>query len=159
MPRVPAVAPWVAPRRDQRRILEGAAVASVLSGAPSVVTALAGGSARAAVWNAIDATRAIGSLTPSGRPGFVRGAVVHVVISVGAAEVLGYLLPRERSIAWGALGGLLLGVINLGVIAPRFYPLVAELELAPQIADNIAFGIVFAAVADREPIATEWLAS
>jgi hypothetical protein len=114
-----------------------------------VATAFASGSVREAVVYAIDATRAIGTLTPSGRPGFVRGAVVHVVISVGAAEVLGFLLPRERSVAWGALGGLLLGVINLGVIAPRLYPLVAELELAPQIADNIAFGVVFAAVADR----------
>jgi hypothetical protein len=79
----------------------------------------------------------------------VRGATIHAVISLVAAELLGSVLPRERSVVWGAFGGLLLGVVNLAVIAPRFYPLIAELELAPQIADNIAFGIVFAAVADR----------
>ncbi len=114
-----------------------------------MTTALVRGSVRSAVAYAVDATKAIGTLTPSGRPGFVRGAVVHVVISVGAAELLGLALPRERSVAWGALGGLLLGVVNVGVIARRFYPLIAELEFAPQIADNVAFGVVFALVADR----------
>jgi hypothetical protein len=143
------VARWIARRRDHRRILEGAAVASVLSGAPSLATVLAGGSVGSAVEHAIGATRVIGTLAPSGRPGLVRGAAIHAVISVAAAELLGCALPRERSVAWGAVGGLLLGVVNLGVIAPRFYPLIAELELAPQLADNIAFGVVFAAVADR----------
>jgi hypothetical protein len=144
-----AVAHSSARRRDQRRILEGAAVASLLSGAPSVATALAGGSVRSAVTYAIDATRAVGTLAPSGRPGFVRGALIHTVISVAAAELLGSTLPQERSVAWGALAGLVLGVVNVGVIARRRYPLIAELALAPQIADNIAFGVVFAAVADR----------
>jgi hypothetical protein len=143
------VADWLARRRNQRRILEGAAVASLLSGAPSVATALAGGSVRSALEYAIDATRAVGTLSPSGRPGFVRGAVIHTAISVAAAELLGLTLPRERSIAWGAVGGLLLGVVNVGVIARLFYPAIAELALGPQIADNIAFGVVFAAVADR----------
>jgi hypothetical protein len=136
-------------RRDQRRILEGAAVASVLSGAPSVTTALARGSVRGAVRYGIDATTAIGTVVPPGRPGFVRGAAVHMVISVAAAELLGYTLPRERSVLWGAGAGLILGVVNVAVIARLFYPAVAELELPPQIADNIAFGVVFAAVADR----------
>ena len=106
-------------RRDQRRILEGAAVASVLSAAPSVANAIAGGSVRSAVQYGIDATRAIGTIVPPGRPGFVRGAAIHGVISVGAAELLGFTLPRERSLAWGAIGGLLLGVVNLGLIAPE----------------------------------------
>jgi hypothetical protein len=98
---------------------------------------------------AIDATTAIGTVAPPGRPGLVRGVAIHAVISVLAGELLGFVLPRERSVLWGAVGGLLLGVVNLGVIAPRFYPVIAELELAPQIADNIAFGVAFAAVADR----------
>jgi len=139
----------IARRRDQRRILEGAAIASVLSGAPSVANAFAGGSVRSAVEYALQATTAVGTLAPPGRPGLVRGATIHVVISLAVAELLGFALPRERSVIWGAFGGLLLGVVNLAVIAPRFYPLIAELELAPQIADNIAFGVVFAAVADR----------
>jgi hypothetical protein len=139
----------IARRRSQRRILEGAAIASVLSGAPSVANAVAGGSVRSAVEYALHATRAVGTLVPPGRPGLVRGAAIHAGISLVAAEFLGFALPRERSIMCGAFGGLLLGVVNLAVIAPRFFPLIAELELAPQIADNIAFGIVFAAVADR----------
>lgn len=137
------------PRRTQRRVLEGAAAASLLSGVPSVTRALLRGSPRSAVAYAIEATRTVGSIAPSGRPGFVRGAAIHTVISVVAGELLGLVLPRERSIGWGALGGLTLGVVNVGLIAPRRYPLIAELDLAPQIADNIAFGVVFAAVADR----------
>jgi hypothetical protein len=143
------VAGFSARRRDQRRVLEGAAVASLLSGAPSVTTALARGSVRSAIAYAIDATRAVGTIAPSGRPGFVRGAAIHTVISVAAAEVLAFTLPRDHAVAWGAVGGLLLGVINVGVIARRRYPAIAELALAPQIADNIAFGVVFAVVADR----------
>ena len=120
----------IAQQRTQRRILEGAAVASVLSGAPSVATTLARGSARSAVDYAIAATRAVGTIAPSGRPGFVRGATIHGVISIVAGELLGFALPREDSVLWGAFGGLLLGVVNVGVIACRCYPMIAERDLA-----------------------------
>jgi hypothetical protein len=137
--------------RPQRRILEGAAVASVLSGTPSVVHALAverslGGAAR----YGLEATRAIGTVVPGGGPGLVRGAVMHGVISVAVAEVLGAALPRGRSaVPLGALFGFGVGVVNLGLIARRFYPALAALPLRAQLADNAAFGAVFAAVADR----------
>ena len=136
--------------RSQRRILEGAAVAAVLSGAPSSVWALArGGSPRAAWASGVEATRAIGTLVPPGRPGSVRGALAHAAISVAVGEALGAWVPRSRSVAWGALGGLAVGWVNLGVIARRRYPQIAALPLGPQLADNAAFGAVFAAVADR----------
>jgi len=96
-----------------------------------------------------DATRTIGTLVPPGRPGLLRGAVVHLAISVAVAELLGALLPRERSVAWGLAAGLGVGWVNLAVIAPRRFPAIAALPLAPQLADNAAFGAVFAAVADR----------
>jgi hypothetical protein len=137
------------PGRSQRRIVEGALVGSVLSGAPSLSYAVAGGSPRTALAYGLDATRAIGTLLPDGRPGLIRGGVLHGVISLAAAELLGLGLPRNRSLAWGALGGLMIGVVNLAVIAPRRFPAIAAFDLGPQIADNVAFGIVFAAVADR----------
>jgi hypothetical protein len=139
----------LATRRPQRRILEAAAVASVLSGAPSVTHALTQGTVRSAARYAVDATRAIGTLVPPGRPGLVRGAVVHAAISLLVAEALAVALPREQSILWGTLAGAGVGVLNIGVIARRRFPLIAALALGPQIADNAAFGAVFAAVADR----------
>ncbi len=137
------------PRRRQRCVLQGAAVASVLSGTPSFGHAVATGGLRSALAYGVDATRAVGTLLPPGRPGLVRGAVTHAAISLASAELLAYMLPREHSVAWGTFAGLLLGVVNLGLIAPRWFPLIAEFELGPQIADNVAFGAIFAAVADR----------
>ncbi len=130
-------------------MLEGALVASVLSGAPSVVHAIASGSAREGLGYAIDATRAIGTILPPGRPGLIRGGVLHGVISLAAAELLALTVPRKRSLLWGPLAGLVIGVLNLGVIAPRRFPALAAFDLGPQIADHVAFGLVFIAVADR----------
>jgi hypothetical protein len=138
-----------APRRSQRRVLEGAAVAAVLSGAPSVAHALATGTIRSAFTYSIDATRAIGTLVPPGRPGLARGAAGHTVISLVVAEAFAVTLPRKRSIAWGGLAGLAVGVVNIGVIARRRFPAIAAFRLGSQIADNVAFGALFAAVADR----------
>jgi hypothetical protein len=139
--------------RAQRRILEGAAVASVLSGAPSVAHALATRrSLRGAIAYGLEATRAIGTLMVwprPPRPGLVRGALMHGVISVAAAEALGAALPREHSVAWGTVAGFGMGVVNLGVIARWRYPALAALPLGAQLADNAAFGALFAAVADR----------
>ena len=44
--------------------------------------------------------------------------------------------------------GLAMGVINVGVIGRRF-PAIAALPLLPQLADNVAFGVLFAVVVDR----------
>ena len=79
----------------------------------------------------------------------IRGAVLHGVISLAAAELLALAVPPEGSLLWGLLGGLVIGVVNLGVIAPRRFPALAGFDLGPQIADNVAFGLVFVAVADR----------
>ena len=138
-------------RRSQRRVLEGALVASVLSGGPSVAHALVsgGGSVRHAAAYGLDATRAIGTLLPPGRPGLVRGAVIHVAISLAFAEALVPCLPRRRSTLWGAAAGAVVGAVNLGVVARRWFPELARLPLGPQIADNAAFGAIVAAVADR----------
>ena len=93
------------------------------------------------------ATRAIGTLVWPGTPGLVRGALVHGTISLVVGGALGVTLPRRHSLTWGALAGLAIGWVNLGVIAPRRYPAIACLPLGPQLADNAAFGAIFAAAA------------
>jgi hypothetical protein len=137
------------PRRTQRRILQAAGVASVLSGAPSTAWAVVRCSPGEALSSGVEATRAIGVLVPPGRPGLWRGALAHGVISLIVGEALGATLPPRRSLAWGGLAGLLVGWINLAVVARRAFPELAALPLGPQLADNAAFGVVFAAVADR----------
>lgn len=124
-------------------------MASVLSGAPSTFSALVTSrSLPTTVRYAFDATRAVGTLVPPGRPALIKGAAVHVGISLAMAEVLARTLPDEHSVAWAALAGLAMGAVNVAVIGRRF-PAIRALPLGPQLADNIAFGIVFAAAVDR----------
>lgn len=129
--------------------MQATAVAAVLSGAPSTLDALRRhrqlGSMVAYVR---DATRAVGTLVPPGRPGFIRGAIVHLGISVVCGEALARGLPEHNSVRWGAAAGLAIGVVNVGVIGRRF-PAIRALPLVPQLADNLAFGLVFALVVDR----------
>jgi hypothetical protein len=133
----------------RRRVLEATAVAAVLSGAPSTLISLRRhGAVRPAVTDLLAATRAAGTLLPPGRPGLMRGAVAHAGVSVLCGELLARTLPERRSLLPGAGAGLGIGIVNLVVIGRRF-PQIRELPLAPQLADNVAFGLVFAAVADR----------
>lgn len=71
-----------------------------------------------------------------------------MAISAVCGELLARVLPKERSVGWGAVAGLLIGVVNVGVIGRRF-PAIRALPLGPQLADNVAFGVVFALVVDR----------
>src|SRR5581483_4011395 len=129
------------PMRAQRRILEGALVASVLSGGPSMMHALWTSRSPARVIRyALDATRAIGTLVPPGRPGLVTGVAVHGVISLAAGEALGVVVPEHRSVVWAGLVGLVMGAVNVGIIGRR-YPAIRSLPLGPQLADNMAFGV------------------
>jgi hypothetical protein len=135
--------------RDRRKITKATAVAALLSGAPSTLHALlTTGSLRATGSYVYDATRAIGTLVPPGRPGLAHGAIVHVGISAAVGEGLARTLPRHRSAAWGAAVGFAIGVVNIGLIGRRF-PAIKALPLIPQLADHIAFGTLFALVADR----------
>ena len=130
-------------------MIEGTVVASLFSGAPSALISyrrhrrIAGVAA-----DLLTATRAAGTLLPPGRPGVARGAVAHLGVSVLCGELLARGLPRRRSAAWGAGAGLAIGTVNLLLIGRRF-PAIRALPLAPQLADNVAFGLLFALVADR----------
>jgi hypothetical protein len=135
--------------RDRRRVMEATLVASTVSGLPSTVHALVKQrSLRAAAVYIYDATRAVGALVPPGRPGFGRGVVVHIAISMLCGGTLARTLPRNHSAEWGAAAGLAIGVINVGVIG-RSFPAITDLPLVPQLADNAMFGTVFALVLDR----------
>ena len=137
--------------RERRRVIEGTITAAIFSAAPSTLASLrrhrAAGPALA---DLLTATRAAGTLLPPGRPGLVRGGAAHIAISAGCGALLGQTLPRRRSPVWGAGAGLAIGVFNLTVIGRR-YPQIRALPLLPQVADNVAFGLIFALVADRRP--------
>ena len=135
--------------RDRRRILEATAAAATLSGAPSTLGVLRRQpTLQAGVTHVRDATEAVATLIPGGRHPFVRGAVIHLGISVICAEALARTLPRRHPVAWGAAAGLIIGVVNIGLIGRRFAAIRA-LGFIPQLADNVAFGAVFAFVVDR----------
>jgi hypothetical protein len=118
-------------------------VAAVVSGIPSTAIALARGE------DPLEATVAAGSILLSPRNGkwshLAAAVPVHVALSLGWGVVLSALLPRRATIAWGAVGGLCIAALDLGVIGRRFARINA-LPLGPQIADHVAYGIVVGAV-------------
>lgn len=135
--------------RDQRRTMQAIAVAAMLSGGPSTLDAFRRHrDLRAVVVYVGEATRAAGTLLPPERRGVVRGALAHAGISVICGNALARTLPERHSARWGAAAGLAIGLINVGVIGRRF-PAIRALPLVPQLADNVAFGALFALVVDR----------
>jgi hypothetical protein len=126
--------------------LRAGAVAAVLSGAPSTVHALATGRSPLA------AVQAAGTLLlPHDAPPIARaaaGLVAHGAISLGWGVVLAAVLPRRRTVVWGALAGLVIAGIDLGVLGRR-WPRIRALPLGPQVADHAAFGALVGAVVSR----------
>jgi hypothetical protein len=118
-------------------IAAATALSSVVSGAPSTVYALVTGR------GVLDAARAAGTLIPGrqDRPGLIAGGVVHGVVSAFWGLVLGLVLPRRHTVAWGAVAGLGIAAISLPW-AKRHRPHIAALPQVPQWLDNVAFGFV-----------------
>jgi hypothetical protein len=73
---------------------------------------------------------------------------VHLSLSFGWALVLAVILPRRRTVAWGALAGLGIASLDLGIIGRRF-PRVRSLPAGPQIADHLLYGATVGMVLDR----------
>ena len=117
------------------------AVASVVSGAPSTVHALATGR------NVFGSARAAGTLLPGrrNRPSLVAGVVVHFGISALWGLVLGCVLPRRNTAAWGAFAGLAIAAVSLPTIGRR-RGAIAALPQVPQWIDNVAFGAAMGSV-------------
>jgi hypothetical protein len=131
---------------DLRVGLRAGAVAAVLSGAPSTLCALATGR------SPFDAVEAAGTLLlPDDAPPSARaaaGLIAHGAISLGWGVVLAAVLPRRRTVVWGALAGLAIAGLDLGVLG-RPWPRIGALPTAPQVADHVAFGALVGAVVSR----------
>jgi len=113
--------------------------AAVLSGAPSTSDALLRGE------DPLEATMAAGSIllpTESRRGRLLLAAVpTHLALSLGWACGIALVAPRGREVPFGAVAGLAIAGLDLGVIGRRF-PRIRELRTGPQVADHLAFGLV-----------------
>lgn len=111
--------------------------AAALSGAPSTLHALVTGR------DPLEAAIAAGSIVLPGetRRGRLLAAAVpvHLGVSLGWALVLER--ARVRGALPGALAGLAIAALDLGVLGDRF-PRIRKLPLLPQLADHAAFGAI-----------------
>ncbi len=131
----------MAPEPRLRAFLVTAALAGVLSGAPSTAVALVQGG------DLLAATRAAGTLLPgrAGRPGVAAGVVVHAALTLWWTAVLDLVLRRVRGgVVTGAALGALVAAVDLGVVGRRL-PAVRALPQWPQWADHLAFGAIVGA--------------
>ena len=118
------------------------AVAATVSGAPSTVVALATGvDPRQSVWAAATILRPRRP-PPAGFGGLVLGGLAHLMVSAAWTAAFVAVARRWRMTATrGAIGGLLIAALDLGVIGRRL-PAVAALRQGPQWADHVVFGAV-----------------
>ena len=131
---------------DHATLRDGVAAgsaAALVSGAPSTLYALVTGG------RLLEPTLAAGTLLmPRERRSarlFLAAAPVHLALSLGWALMLAAALPRERTVALGALAGLGIAALDLGAIGRR-YPRIRALPQLPQVADHLAYGATVGAV-------------
>ncbi len=128
-------------------VLAAAAVAAVLSGAPSTAHALLTRT------NPLEASLAAGTLLLPHEQRASRllpaAVVAHAALSLGWAVVLAAALPRGRAaVPVAAVAGLAIAALDLGVVGRRFARIRA-LPLAPQVLDHVAFAVTVAVVLER----------
>jgi hypothetical protein len=112
--------------------------ATVVSGLPSTVWALARGD------DPLTAVRAAGTLLPGRRrhPSILGGIVVHAAVSAFWTAALALAARRwPLTPVRGALAGLGIAALDLGVIGRR-YPAIAALHTPAQLADHAMFGAI-----------------
>ena len=133
-----------APTRSD--VLAAAAVAALLSGAPSTIHALLTRT------NPLAASLAAGTLLlpREQRPSRLlpAAAVAHAALSLGWAVVLAALLPRRATAGPAVAAGLAIAALDLGVVGRRF-PRIRELALVPQVLDHVAYAVTVGAVLER----------
>jgi len=78
-------------------------------------------------------------------------APVHLGLSFGWALVLERV--GIRGVARGAVAGIAIAALDLGLGSPRF-PRVCALPLGPQVADHLAYGAIVGFVVGRSGEAT-----
>ena len=132
--------------RCVRNGLVAGALAGVLSGIPSTVYALV------TRRDPLEATLAAGTLLLRGetRRGRLLAAALpaHAALSLGWGVALAHVLPLRRPALEGAAAGLVIAVLDLGVVARRF-PRIRALPLGPQLADHVAYGVTAATALAR----------
>jgi hypothetical protein len=118
-------------------------LAAAGSGVPSTAVAVARGE------DVLEAARAAGAIVlrgDHGTPALIAAAVpVHLALSVGWAAVLARVLPRRRTAAAGAVAGLAIAALDLGLIGRRIAA-IRELPQPRQWADHVAYGAIVGAV-------------
>ena len=123
--------------REARDAFIAGATAAILGGVPSTLCELVRGG------DVLEPTLAAGSIllpTETRRGRLLAAAVpVHLTLSLGWAVVLGRLLPRQNTAAAGAVAGLGIAALDLGVVG-RLLPRIRALPLGPQVADHVAYG-------------------
>lgn len=70
-------------------------------------------------------------------------AVVHPLVSLFWSLVLWRALPQRATLEWAILAAVLIGLLDLRIIAPAFFPAVAALDFWPQMADHLMWGALF----------------
>ncbi|HEV3353459.1 MAG TPA: hypothetical protein VG076_11065 [Acidimicrobiales bacterium] len=100
----------------------------------------------------LDSTKAVGRavLGPNedGLSVLIAGGTAHVAISLAWGIVLAAVLPRRHTVVAGAMAGLGIAALDLGVVGRRL-PSIRALDPAPQILDHIAYGLVVGAALSR----------
>lgn len=119
------------------RVLRAAAWAAALSGIPSTIHALATGR------DPLEAVYAAGAilLPRETRPRRLVVAAVPVHLALSLAWTVWLDRAAIRSPGRGALAGLAIAALDLGVVGRRI-PRVRALSLLPQVADHVAFGAI-----------------
>jgi hypothetical protein len=139
-------APNVNHRETLGDALAAGSLAAVVSGAPSTFhTLLTGG-------RLLEGSLAAGTLLLPREQRATRllpaAAAVHLTLSLGWALVLAVVLPEKRTTELGALAGLGIAALDLGIIGRR-YPRIRALPQLPQVADHVAYGATTGAVLGR----------
>jgi hypothetical protein len=127
-------------------------VAGLIGSLPSTTHAVATGV------DPLAAATAAGSLLlPRERrtvPLVLASVPVHMGISIAWGVVLTALLPTRARVLSGALSGLVIAAVDLGVIGRR-RPRIRALPLLPQLADHIVFGATVGGLLDRRRVRGE----
>ena len=118
--------------------LHAGLIAAAVSGMPSTAVALARGD------DVLEGALAAGSLLlpreTRALPLLAAAVPVHVAISVGWAFALERVLPARNEPLTGALAGLAIAALDLGVIGRRL-PRIRGLPQPRQWADHVAYGL------------------
>lgn len=114
--------------------------ATLFSGLPSTLHALWSGG------DVMEATWAAGRmLLPAAEPGgalLAAAALAHGMVSLFWALAL-WRLPRRRLAMEAVAAAAAIAVLDLLIIAPRFFPAVAALPFWPQFADHLMWGACY----------------